>query len=304
VTSYSVSLIDGIVVESLGEELIVLVPGLTDIVRLEGDPANLLRRIMNGESPGSADSESISALEQLGVLRSSAIPRRSVLRAGAVATGAGIALLSFPAAAAASSTGPKGGADSLPAGEPGSTTPAVTPEDALVLYVDAMNPASYPGTGSTWFDLGPNDNDVFFPAETDQHPSYFEDTGVGGSGLSWFVFDGNDYFDITENASKKIANAAPFPGTNDPSTGYSVEAWVWDDSGGLVTATLFQGLIGTFSSRTGRCERVAMATMPTWWSRARSRRASGCMSRSPTTPVAGGQHSTLTVHRKDRKLLR
>jgi hypothetical protein len=62
VTTYSASLIDGIVVESLGEELIVLVPGSSDIVRLEGDPANLLRRIMNGGRPGTADSESMSAL--------------------------------------------------------------------------------------------------------------------------------------------------------------------------------------------------------------------------------------------------
>lgn len=28
--------------------------------------------------------------------------------------------------------------------------------DGLVLYVDAANPRSYPGTGSTWYDLSPN----------------------------------------------------------------------------------------------------------------------------------------------------
>ena len=30
--------------------------------------------------------------------------------------------------------------------------------DGLVLYVDASNPASYSGTGTTWFDLSPNGN--------------------------------------------------------------------------------------------------------------------------------------------------
>jgi hypothetical protein len=78
----------------------------------------------------------------------------------------------------------------------------------------------------TWFDLGPDKNNATFPASTNQHPSYFEDTGVGDSGLSWFVFDGNDYFDIAEGASKKIANIGSSGGT-----GYSVEAWVWDDVG-------------------------------------------------------------------------
>ena len=232
-----VSLVEGVIVESLGEELIVLVPGSMEIVRLDGDPANLLRRIMNGEPPSSSDSDSMSLLGQFGLLKSSAVSRRSVLRAGAVATGAGIALLSFPSAAAASSTGPNSSDNSLPAGEPGSTTPAVTPEDALVLYVDAMNPDSYPGNGSTWFDLGPNNNDVFFPTNSNQHPSYFEDTGIGGSGLSWFVFDGNDYFDITEEASKKIANVSPYSGM----TGYSVEAWVWDDQGSSGSRNIVSG---------------------------------------------------------------
>jgi hypothetical protein len=235
-------LANGIVVEKVGVDLVVFLTESSEVLRLSGPPADLLRRIVEGEVPDPSDAETMGRLVELGIVRSGAMSRRGFVRATAVGMGAGFSLMALPHSAVAASTDPKnppsdpGSPSSDPdpsptpqsSGLPGDPVPAVTPEDALVLYVDAMNPESYPGTGTTWFDLGPNENDVFFPdGKETQHPTHFNDDGDGGSGLSWFVFDGNDYFDITEEASKKIANVAPYT----DSTGYSVEAWVWDDVG-------------------------------------------------------------------------
>jgi hypothetical protein len=266
-----VSLVDGVVVEKVGTELVVFLPESSDIVRLSGRPAELLLQLVEGVAPDPTDSALVAQLTELGILRSSAISRRRFVKAGALGVGAGLSLMALPHSAAAASSGAAGSSGDLSptdptpdptpdppptpqsTGLPGDPVPAVTPEDALVLYVDAMNPESYAGTGATWFDLGPNENDVFFPVGKPlQHPTHFTDDGVGGSGLSWFVFDGNDYFDITEEASKKIANIAPYTG----STGYTVEAWVWDDTGSsgsrniVSSANRFLFLAGT-SLQTG-----------------------------------------------------
>jgi hypothetical protein len=227
------SLADGVVVEQVGAELLVFLPESSEVLRLQGQPAELLLKLVDGVPPDSTDSALLAHLTDLGILSSSAISRRRFMKASALGVGAGLSLMALPHSAAAASSGSGGSPGDPPptpesTGLPGDPVPAVTPEDALVLYVDAMNPESYAGTGATWFDLGPNENDVFFPVgKPEQHPTHFVDDGAGGSGLSWFVFDGNDYFDITEEASKKIANIAPYTG----STGYTVEAWVWDDTG-------------------------------------------------------------------------
>ena len=34
------------------------------------------------------------------------------------------------------------------------------PTDGLVMYVDAANPKSYPGSGTTWYDLSTNGHDI------------------------------------------------------------------------------------------------------------------------------------------------
>jgi hypothetical protein len=60
--------------------------------------------------------------------------------------------------------------------------------DGLVLHLDAGNPASYPGSGTTWTDLSGNNNN----GTLINGPTY--SSANGGS----IVFDGvNDYGDIT-----------------------------------------------------------------------------------------------------------
>ena len=68
-------------------------------------------------------------------------------------------------------------------------------QDGLVLNLDAGNTASYPGSGTTWFDLTSNNND----GTLINNPTF--DSTNGGS----IVFDGIDdyvsFSTITNNTS-------------------------------------------------------------------------------------------------------
>lgn len=64
-------------------------------------------------------------------------------------------------------------------------------EDGLVLYLDAANKKSYPGSGTTWSDLAGSNNGTLTNGPT-------FDSGNGGS----LVFDGvNDYVDLSSATS-------------------------------------------------------------------------------------------------------
>jgi hypothetical protein len=85
--------------------------------------------------------------------------------------------------------------------------------DGLVLCLDAANPKSYPGSGTTWFDLSGNGNNG---------------TSSGGTSFSnlnggCFSFDGTDDEIISTNSSSVQVNAgtigAWFNGTSN-NTGY------------------------------------------------------------------------------------
>jgi serralysin len=60
---------------------------------------------------------------------------------------------------------------------------------SLELYLDAANSSSYPGTGTTWYDLSPNSNDVTLTSG----PTF--STGSGGT----FYFDGINDYGVTAN---------------------------------------------------------------------------------------------------------
>jgi len=67
--------------------------------------------------------------------------------------------------------------------------------DGLVLCFDAANPKSYPGSGTTWYDLSGNDNHGTLLNE----PSFSSDKG------GCFVFDGtNDRISFTLVATKTV----------------------------------------------------------------------------------------------------
>jgi hypothetical protein len=67
--------------------------------------------------------------------------------------------------------------------------------NGLVVYLDAANPKSYPGSGSTWYDLSGKNN----------HATLYNSPAFNSAG--YFVVDGvNDYAQITNNATLDFSN--------------------------------------------------------------------------------------------------
>jgi hypothetical protein len=96
-------LVEGVVLEQVGDDLLVAVPGSLETLRLTGDVANTLRALHSGVAVDCVGSD-INDLIKLGVVADrSTVSRRGLIRAGAVGVGAGIAVLAMPSAAAASS---------------------------------------------------------------------------------------------------------------------------------------------------------------------------------------------------------
>ena len=100
------SLVDGAVVETVGAEILILLPGSTETVRLAGKAADVVRRIQSGEVV-LASEESTALLMKGGIVTiPPGVSRRGFLRAGALGVGAGMSVLALPTAALASSTIP------------------------------------------------------------------------------------------------------------------------------------------------------------------------------------------------------
>lgn len=101
----SVVLVPGVVVEKVGNGVFVLRPGQAEVLRLHGHAADVVARISSGEavdwsSPG------VSDLSDAGIVTAPGLSRRNLMRAGAVAAGAGIGVLALPHAAVAASAEP------------------------------------------------------------------------------------------------------------------------------------------------------------------------------------------------------
>jgi hypothetical protein len=112
------------------------------------------------------------------------------------------------------------------------TGPVVERGDGLILYLDATNPKSYPGSGSTWFDLSGKNNHMTNNGST---------TTTTFGGTTAFNFDANGKF---------------FSGTLSgvmPSTNATLEVWIYpgasevqaDDRGCII---LLSGTSGIYMS--------------------------------------------------------
>jgi hypothetical protein len=93
--------------------------------------------------------------------------------------------------------------------------------NGLQLYLDASNTTSYPGTGTTWFDLSGQGNDVAM-----QNSGSISYTALGGG---YFTLTSNGYF-----------NRATTTGIPTGSSAYTMSVWVqwptgtWPVSGGMI----------------------------------------------------------------------
>ena len=95
-------LVDNISLEFVGEEALAVMPEHGEVLRFSGPAARAIREVNdNGHTEGSASV--VENLLELGVIKSSGVSRRTVLTAGSVGLGAGIAALAMPTVAAASS---------------------------------------------------------------------------------------------------------------------------------------------------------------------------------------------------------
>lgn len=104
-----VNLTAGLVVETVGEDLLVLVPRSTDAIRLTGSAAEIVSALQAGGSVSDA-TPGLDELKALGIVSSgSGLSRRVLLRGGAIGLGSAAAVLAMPTAAAASSGGGGGG---------------------------------------------------------------------------------------------------------------------------------------------------------------------------------------------------
>jgi hypothetical protein len=92
--------------------------------------------------------------------------------------------------------------------------------DGLVLCLDAANPKSYPGSGTTWTDLSGRGN----------NGTLVNGVGYSGDNLGSLSFDGvNDYVNIPNSTDLQVNNFTlegwvyPISGTNPPSgSGYHI----------------------------------------------------------------------------------
>jgi len=92
----------GVIVERVGEELMVVIPGNSDVVSLSGRPAEVLADVQAGKDVDPTE-PALQTLSDLGIVTSPGMSRRGLIKAGAIGTGAGIAVMAMPSVAAASS---------------------------------------------------------------------------------------------------------------------------------------------------------------------------------------------------------
>jgi len=96
------SIAPGVIIENVGDEVVVFTSESAEAIKLSGPVAQTVVAIQAGKAVD-ASATGVSDLVELGIIRSAGMSRRGLITAGAVGAGAGIAMLSMPAAAAASS---------------------------------------------------------------------------------------------------------------------------------------------------------------------------------------------------------
>jgi hypothetical protein len=93
----------GVVCERVGDELMIVVPGRTEVVKLTGEAADVFLDVQAGKTPHVSVTLT-SELEALGIIEAAGMSRRGLIKAGAIGAGAGIAVLAMPSVAAANSS--------------------------------------------------------------------------------------------------------------------------------------------------------------------------------------------------------
>jgi hypothetical protein len=96
-------------------------------------------------------------------------------------------------------------------------------KSGLQLHLDSRNPTSWPGSGTTWYDLSGNGKHATFyknPSQTNISNPVVEGTAIDGSTL---VSGGDIYFNGTSSSAQYQYAAGPNLGTN--ITTWTINTW-------------------------------------------------------------------------------
>jgi hypothetical protein len=99
-------LADKLLIEKVGEEILVLHADSLESLRLTGEAAKIVEELQENGRSTLPESDAATELLSAGILETeqpSGLSRRSVLKSGAIAVGAGVASLALPSAAYAAS---------------------------------------------------------------------------------------------------------------------------------------------------------------------------------------------------------
>jgi hypothetical protein len=92
------------VIEHVADDVVVMLPGSTEVLQLSGEAADTVRTVQRGDM-AVLPTGIVTELVERGVLISrSRMSRRGFVKAGTIGLGTGIAVMSMPGVAAASST--------------------------------------------------------------------------------------------------------------------------------------------------------------------------------------------------------
>ena len=101
-----IHLVPGVLVENVGDNVMVSLPDHSEVLSLTGDMAEIVVALRDGEEVSPNNGDALTELERRGVITladSKGVSRRQILTAGAAGVTGGVLALSMPAAAAASS---------------------------------------------------------------------------------------------------------------------------------------------------------------------------------------------------------
>jgi hypothetical protein len=87
----------------VGEDVVIMLPRATEVIRISGDAASAIRAIEAGDTPVLHSAIVADLMERGVVVFKTGMSRRALITSGAIGVGAGIAVMAMPSVAAASS---------------------------------------------------------------------------------------------------------------------------------------------------------------------------------------------------------
>ena len=129
--------------------------------------------------------------------------------------------------------------------------------DDVIAYLDARNIASYPGNGTSWYDLSGNDNDFRLYGATYNNSGYFDFDGTNDWARTISSLDLSSYSAVTVQINFKSENTNSTEATYEHSTNWNTQTggfglFAHSAGGPFVNNTHHTNQNGGFSGNSGR----------------------------------------------------